>query len=248
MVFNSLTSYSPFELAYGFNPFFPLDLFPLPVLPNCANDEGYMIRQGYTWKRKENNMLGMQQTEEGSCLQGRRPCDGMIIHSLDTLQGLGMRRIDFNLFKATKDYSLSVWDMDSNREMEMGFYRKILKWFRSAPRLTHFLKHHGTKRCEVNLVALGRKRSWPFGAKTNPVLDRSRFCFVVGHGVSPAESALTNSKAESYPDADFKADADSSSDVDSRSNVDSKLDTDSRANIDSKQDADLKSDTNSHPS
>ncbi|RDY12412.1 hypothetical protein CR513_02805, partial [Mucuna pruriens] len=32
--------YSPFELVCGFNPFSPLDLFSLPVLPNCANDEG----------------------------------------------------------------------------------------------------------------------------------------------------------------------------------------------------------------
>ncbi|RDX78251.1 hypothetical protein CR513_41501, partial [Mucuna pruriens] len=39
-VFNSITSYSPFELAYDFNPLSPLDLFPLPILPNYANDEG----------------------------------------------------------------------------------------------------------------------------------------------------------------------------------------------------------------
>ncbi|RDX65706.1 hypothetical protein CR513_55618, partial [Mucuna pruriens] len=38
-VFNSTTSYSPFELTYGFNPFSPLDLFPLPKMPNCVNDE-----------------------------------------------------------------------------------------------------------------------------------------------------------------------------------------------------------------
>ncbi|RDX89745.1 hypothetical protein CR513_28493, partial [Mucuna pruriens] len=39
-VFNSTTSYSPFELAYGFNTLSLLDLFPLPILPNCVNDEG----------------------------------------------------------------------------------------------------------------------------------------------------------------------------------------------------------------
>ncbi|RDX65477.1 hypothetical protein CR513_55859, partial [Mucuna pruriens] len=50
--FNSTTSYSPFELAYGFNPLSLLDFFPLHVLPNYANDEepssskSFMIRQG----------------------------------------------------------------------------------------------------------------------------------------------------------------------------------------------------------
>ncbi|RDX76447.1 hypothetical protein CR513_43557, partial [Mucuna pruriens] len=39
-VFNSTTSYSPFELAYGFNPLSPFDLFPFPIFPNCVNDEG----------------------------------------------------------------------------------------------------------------------------------------------------------------------------------------------------------------
>ncbi|RDX76403.1 hypothetical protein CR513_43607, partial [Mucuna pruriens] len=39
-VFNFTTSYSSFELAYGFNPLPPLDLFPLPILPNCVNNEG----------------------------------------------------------------------------------------------------------------------------------------------------------------------------------------------------------------
>ncbi|RDX85648.1 hypothetical protein CR513_33129, partial [Mucuna pruriens] len=38
-VFNFTTSYSPFELAYNFNPFSSLDLFPLPILPNCVNNE-----------------------------------------------------------------------------------------------------------------------------------------------------------------------------------------------------------------
>ncbi|RDX68518.1 hypothetical protein CR513_52486, partial [Mucuna pruriens] len=60
MVLNSTSSYSPFKLAYGFNPLSPLDLFPLPILLNFDNDEGCMIRQGCTWKRKENNMLRMQ--------------------------------------------------------------------------------------------------------------------------------------------------------------------------------------------
>ncbi|RDY09311.1 hypothetical protein CR513_06339, partial [Mucuna pruriens] len=39
-VFNFTTSYSPFELAYAFNPLFPLDLFHLFIFPNCVNDEG----------------------------------------------------------------------------------------------------------------------------------------------------------------------------------------------------------------
>ncbi|RDX69770.1 hypothetical protein CR513_51072, partial [Mucuna pruriens] len=39
-VFNTTTSYLPFELAYSFNPLSSLYLFPLPVVPNCANDEG----------------------------------------------------------------------------------------------------------------------------------------------------------------------------------------------------------------
>ncbi|RDX82417.1 hypothetical protein CR513_36791, partial [Mucuna pruriens] len=33
-MFNSTTSYSPFELTYSFNPLSPLDLFPLSILPN----------------------------------------------------------------------------------------------------------------------------------------------------------------------------------------------------------------------
>ncbi|RDY06574.1 hypothetical protein CR513_09421, partial [Mucuna pruriens] len=33
-------SYSLFELAFGFNPLSPLNLFPLPAIPNYANDEG----------------------------------------------------------------------------------------------------------------------------------------------------------------------------------------------------------------
>ncbi|RDX97462.1 Retrovirus-related Pol polyprotein from transposon 17.6, partial [Mucuna pruriens] len=44
-VFNSTTSYSPFELDYSFNPLSPLDLFPLPILPNCVNDEGFSKAQ-----------------------------------------------------------------------------------------------------------------------------------------------------------------------------------------------------------
>ncbi|RDX69091.1 hypothetical protein CR513_51837, partial [Mucuna pruriens] len=36
----STTSYSPFELIYGFNPLSPFDLFPLPILPNCVNNKG----------------------------------------------------------------------------------------------------------------------------------------------------------------------------------------------------------------
>ncbi|RDY03944.1 Retrovirus-related Pol polyprotein from transposon 17.6, partial [Mucuna pruriens] len=40
MVFN-YTTYSPFELAYGFNSLSLINLFPLPILPNCVNDEGF---------------------------------------------------------------------------------------------------------------------------------------------------------------------------------------------------------------
>ncbi|RDY14429.1 hypothetical protein CR513_00503, partial [Mucuna pruriens] len=40
MVFNSTTSYSLLELAYGFNPLSLLDLFPLPIMPNYVNDQG----------------------------------------------------------------------------------------------------------------------------------------------------------------------------------------------------------------
>ncbi|RDX78854.1 hypothetical protein CR513_40795, partial [Mucuna pruriens] len=35
-VFNSTTSYAPFELAYGFNHLSPINLFPLPIMPNYA--------------------------------------------------------------------------------------------------------------------------------------------------------------------------------------------------------------------
>ncbi|RDY03218.1 hypothetical protein CR513_13223, partial [Mucuna pruriens] len=45
MAFNSKTSHSPFELAYGFNPLSPLDLFPLPILLNCVNDKGVFKSQ-----------------------------------------------------------------------------------------------------------------------------------------------------------------------------------------------------------
>ncbi|RDY05018.1 hypothetical protein CR513_11181, partial [Mucuna pruriens] len=62
-VFN-FTTYSPFELAYSFNPFFPLNLFTLPILPNNVNDEGLSKAQFFNrlndkarlWKRKEKSM------------------------------------------------------------------------------------------------------------------------------------------------------------------------------------------------
>ncbi|RDX87649.1 hypothetical protein CR513_30847, partial [Mucuna pruriens] len=41
-VYNSTTSYSQFELAYVFNSLSPLDLFPLPIMPHCVNNEGLL--------------------------------------------------------------------------------------------------------------------------------------------------------------------------------------------------------------
>ncbi|RDX97568.1 hypothetical protein CR513_19657, partial [Mucuna pruriens] len=43
--FNSITSHSPFELAYDFNPLSLLDLFPFPILPNCVTGEGFSKAQ-----------------------------------------------------------------------------------------------------------------------------------------------------------------------------------------------------------
>jgi len=39
-VFNSTTSHTPFEVAYGFNSLTPLDLLPTPVLDEvfCKDD------------------------------------------------------------------------------------------------------------------------------------------------------------------------------------------------------------------
>ncbi|RDY10284.1 hypothetical protein CR513_05222, partial [Mucuna pruriens] len=65
-VLNTTTSYSPFKLAYGFNPLSSPNLFPLPILPICANNEGLSKakfvqklhgKPGCTWKEKENNRL-----------------------------------------------------------------------------------------------------------------------------------------------------------------------------------------------
>ncbi|RDY05948.1 hypothetical protein CR513_10148, partial [Mucuna pruriens] len=57
MVIKSTTSYSPFEFAYGFNPFSPLDLFPLPIMPHCVNDEGLskakFVQIYMTWTHME---------------------------------------------------------------------------------------------------------------------------------------------------------------------------------------------------
>ncbi|RDX96079.1 hypothetical protein CR513_21311, partial [Mucuna pruriens] len=44
-VFNTTTSYSTFELVYGFNPLSSLDLFSLPIMPNCANNKGLSTTQ-----------------------------------------------------------------------------------------------------------------------------------------------------------------------------------------------------------
>ncbi|RDY09298.1 Retrovirus-related Pol polyprotein, partial [Mucuna pruriens] len=67
-VFNSTISYSPFELVCGFNLIFPLDLFPLLILPNYANYKGKVThgKEGRTicWECK--------QREKGSSLQGKR--------------------------------------------------------------------------------------------------------------------------------------------------------------------------------
>ncbi|RDX77463.1 hypothetical protein CR513_42399, partial [Mucuna pruriens] len=68
IVFNFTTSYSPFESTYSFNLFSSLDLFSLPIMPHCVNNEGfpkpnlfkiYMIGHDCTWKRNEKNMQSM---------------------------------------------------------------------------------------------------------------------------------------------------------------------------------------------
>ncbi|RDY05246.1 hypothetical protein CR513_10925, partial [Mucuna pruriens] len=49
---NSTTSNSPLKLAYDFNILSPIDLLPLPILPNCVNDVG--ISKGkFGYLRKE---------------------------------------------------------------------------------------------------------------------------------------------------------------------------------------------------
>ncbi|RDX87481.1 Retrovirus-related Pol polyprotein from transposon 17.6, partial [Mucuna pruriens] len=63
-VFNSTTSYSSFELAYGFNPLFSLDLFPLPILPNCVNEEG--LSKAKFGKERRKVCKKCKQGEEGS--------------------------------------------------------------------------------------------------------------------------------------------------------------------------------------
>ncbi len=39
----STTSFSPFEMVYGFNPLTPLDLCPLPLLEISNKDEQQMV-------------------------------------------------------------------------------------------------------------------------------------------------------------------------------------------------------------
>ncbi|RDX66282.1 hypothetical protein CR513_54971, partial [Mucuna pruriens] len=62
-VFNTTTSYSPFELAYGFNPLSSLDLFPLPILPYFANDEGLSKAQ-FVQKLHDKARLHMERKGE----------------------------------------------------------------------------------------------------------------------------------------------------------------------------------------
>ncbi|RDY05222.1 hypothetical protein CR513_10958, partial [Mucuna pruriens] len=51
-MFDSTTSNSPLKLAYDFNPLSPIDLLPLPILPNCVND--VRISKGkFVYLRKE---------------------------------------------------------------------------------------------------------------------------------------------------------------------------------------------------
>ena len=40
-VVNSTTSHTPFEVVYGFNPFTPLDLFPIPILDEVLCKDGF---------------------------------------------------------------------------------------------------------------------------------------------------------------------------------------------------------------
>ncbi|RDX94945.1 hypothetical protein CR513_22607, partial [Mucuna pruriens] len=78
-VFNTITSYSPFELAMVIT-LSPLNLFPLHVLPNYAKDEDFC-----TWKGKENNILELPTIRGRSSLEGRRSCVGALeerTHSL----------------------------------------------------------------------------------------------------------------------------------------------------------------------
>ncbi|RDX82232.1 hypothetical protein CR513_36992, partial [Mucuna pruriens] len=65
-VFNTTTSYSCFELAYGFNPFSLLNLFPYLLCLIVLTMKAFLkfslfknciIKLGCTWKGKNNNML-----------------------------------------------------------------------------------------------------------------------------------------------------------------------------------------------
>ncbi|RDY06479.1 hypothetical protein CR513_09525, partial [Mucuna pruriens] len=62
-VFNTTTSYSAFELAYGFNPFSLLDLFPLPIFPNFDNDEG-LFKAQFVQKLHDKVRLHMERKGE----------------------------------------------------------------------------------------------------------------------------------------------------------------------------------------
>ncbi|RDX88532.1 hypothetical protein CR513_29858, partial [Mucuna pruriens] len=62
-VFNSTTSYSPFVLAYGFNPLFPLDLPHLPIMPNCVNEEG-LSRAQFVQRLYDKARLNMERKGE----------------------------------------------------------------------------------------------------------------------------------------------------------------------------------------
>ncbi|RDX96825.1 hypothetical protein CR513_20479, partial [Mucuna pruriens] len=73
-VFNTTTSYSPFELAYGFNPLSSLAFFPLPSMPNCDNNEGLSKAQ-FGQELHDKAKLHMERKGEqygGSANKGRK--------------------------------------------------------------------------------------------------------------------------------------------------------------------------------
>ncbi|RDY12108.1 hypothetical protein CR513_03133, partial [Mucuna pruriens] len=123
-VSNTTTSHSPFELAYGFNSFSPLDLFPLPIMPNYPNDEGLskaqfvhrlhekarlrMEKKGEQYARsanKERKKERVTPTLEGPITQGRlRKIQEDVQHQLANLKRPRRRtRSDMILLDQKKD-------------------------------------------------------------------------------------------------------------------------------------------------